>query len=244
MYKLLRCPHVIPPLSFVAKVRLRDTVSVPNACDGLDHTFGVTAKPRHVRSGRGVDREIEPKSEPIDDVSHTPNPNPNPTPIATVVPHDDVADNNNVLSEYNRIQELFRTAFPAKLEQQQTFDDVTDTSQAIVPVPDNQVADYNNGMNNNNGNGNMMTSSHRKSLQRKTRMIYDSLRVLVVMEDDKRRAAINVGGGALGSHARGDLKAASVMKDRGLWLNRDKRIVGAIPGEEHENRESDSERLA
>ncbi|GJX66511.1 histone-lysine N-methyltransferase family member SUVH9-like protein [Tanacetum coccineum] len=51
------------------------------------------------------------------------------------------------------------------------------------------------------------------------------------MEDDKRReAAINVGGGALGLRARGDSKAASVMKDRGLWLNRDKRIVGAIPG--------------
>nr|GEU69827.1 histone-lysine N-methyltransferase family member SUVH9-like [Tanacetum cinerariifolium] len=162
-----------------------------------------------------ITSKIEPKSELIDDVS--PNPNPNPTPIATVVPHADVADNNNVLSEYNRIQELFRTAFAAKLEQQQTYDDVTDTSagqdpnlQAIVPVPDNQVAnDNNNGMN-NGMNGNMMTSSRRKSLQRsselvrvtnlaiddemyfrgvvrKTRMIYDSLRVLVVMEDDKRR---------------------------------------------------------
>ncbi|GKB32592.1 hypothetical protein Tco_0871993 [Tanacetum coccineum] len=107
--------------------------------------------------------KIEPKSEPIDDVSHTPNPNPNPTPIATVVSHDDVADNNNVLLEYNKIQELFRTAFPAKLEQQQTFDDVTDTSPGYF---------------------------------RKTRMIYDSLRVLVVMEDDKRRAAcINIEAG-------------------------------------------------
>ncbi|GJV76439.1 histone-lysine N-methyltransferase family member SUVH9-like protein [Tanacetum coccineum] len=135
--------------------------------------------------------KIEPKSDPIDDVSHTPNLNPNPTPIATVVSHDDVADNNN----------------------------------AVIPILDNQVAD------NNNGNGNMMTSSCRKSLQRKTRMIYDSLRVLVVMEDDKRReAAINVGGGALGSYTRGDLKAASMMKDKGLWLNMDKRIVGAIPG--------------
>ncbi|GKB32590.1 hypothetical protein Tco_0871991, partial [Tanacetum coccineum] len=177
-----------------------------------------------------ITSKIKPKSKPIDDVSHTPN----PAPIATVVSHDDVADNNNVLSEYNRIQEMFRIAFPAKLEQQQTFDYFTDKSQAI----------------NNNGNGNMMTSSRRKSLQRsselvrvtnlaiddemyfrgvvrKTRMIYDSLRVLVVMEDDKcREAAINVGGGALGSYARGDLKAASMIKDKGLWLNRDKRIVG------------------
>ncbi|GJW06905.1 histone-lysine N-methyltransferase family member SUVH9-like protein [Tanacetum coccineum] len=127
--------------------------------------------------------KIEPKSEPIDDMSHTPNP-----PIAIVVPHDDVADNNN----------------------------------AIVPVLDNhnQVAD------NNNGNGNMMTSSHRKSLRRS----FELVRGVGGMEDDKRRAVINMGGGALGSHARGDLKAASVMNDRGLWLNRDKRIVGAIPG--------------
>ena len=29
---------------------------------------------------------------------------------------------------------------------------------------------------------------------------------------------------------RGDLRAASLMRERGLWLNRDKRIVGAIPG--------------
>ncbi|GKC59757.1 hypothetical protein Tco_1087355 [Tanacetum coccineum] len=180
--------------------------------------------------------KIEPKSEPIDDVLHTRNPNPNPTPITTVVSHDDLANNNNVLLEYNRIQELFRITFPAKLEQQQTFDDVTDTSQAIINVPSNHVAV------NNNGNGNMMTSSRWKSLQRssqlvkvtnltiddemyfrdvvrKTRMIYDSLRVLMVMEDDKRRAAaINVGGEALGSRVRGDLKAASVMKDRRLWL--------------------------
>ncbi|GJZ70634.1 histone-lysine N-methyltransferase family member SUVH9-like protein [Tanacetum coccineum] len=153
------------------------------------------------------------------DVSHTPNPNPNPTPIATVVPHDDVAGNNNVLSEYNRIQELFRTAFPAKLEQQQTFDDVTDTkslqrSSELLRVTNLAIDD----------------EMYFRGVVRKTRMIYDSLRVLVVIEDDKRRAAINVGGGALVSHARGDLKAASVMKDRGLWLNRDKRIVGVIPG--------------
>ncbi|GJZ79338.1 histone-lysine N-methyltransferase family member SUVH9-like protein [Tanacetum coccineum] len=106
--------------------------------------------------------KIKPKSERIDDMSHTPN----PTTIAIVVPHDDVADNNN----------------------------------AIVPVLDNhnQVAD------NNNGNGNMMTSSHRKSLQRSSELV----RGVGGMEDDKRRAAINVGGGALGSRARGDLKAA------------------------------------
>ncbi|PWA98980.1 histone H3-K9 methyltransferase [Artemisia annua] len=201
--------------------------------------------------------KIEPKPEPIDDddvILH----NPNPKPIATVVPsHADVSDNNlnndNVFSEYNRIQEMFRTAFAnsTKTEPQTFNDDVTDgtmmtssdpNSQAIVPVPDN-------GNEMSNGGAMMTSSMRKKSVQRsselvrvtnlavederyfrdvvrKTRMIYDSLRVLVVMEDDKRRSL----GGAFGARARGDLRAASAMKDRGLWLNRDKRIVGAIPG--------------
>ncbi|KAK9087721.1 hypothetical protein Syun_030115 [Stephania yunnanensis] len=33
-----------------------------------------------------------------------------------------------------------------------------------------------------------------------------------------------------GEEDEGDLRAATAMKDRGLWLNRDKRIIGAIPG--------------
>uniref|UniRef100_A0A5B7AW07 Putative histone-lysine N-methyltransferase family member SUVH9-like n=1 Tax=Davidia involucrata TaxID=16924 RepID=A0A5B7AW07_DAVIN len=49
-------------------------------------------------------------------------------------------------------------------------------------------------------------------------MVYDSLRIFSMMEE------------GLGRRPRGDLKAASVMRDRGLWLNRDKRIVGSIPG--------------
>lgn len=54
-------------------------------------------------------------------------------------------------------------------------------------------------------------------------MIYDSLRVFA---EEKRRAL----GLERRTAARGDLKAATVMRDRGLWLNRDKRIVGSIPG--------------
>lgn len=62
--------------------------------------------------------------------------------------------------------------------------------------------------------------SHFRDFVRKTRMVYDSLRVFSTMDDEKR----------FGRRTRGDLKAASVMKERDLWINQDKRIVGAIPG--------------
>lgn len=52
-------------------------------------------------------------------------------------------------------------------------------------------------------------------------MVFDSLRVLA--EEMKRRLSLGMG-------ARGDLRAAAEMKVRGLWLFRDKRIVGSIPG--------------
>lgn len=127
------------------------------------------------------------------------------------------------------------------MEQYGDVDVLDPNSGAIVPVPDESQ----------NQLSTVVVSSRRKYQQRsselvrvtnlgiederyfrdvvrKTRMIYDSLRVFAVMEDDKRRAlGLKPGRQA---RARGDLKAASVMKERGLWLNRDKRIVGAIPG--------------
>ncbi|KAJ8547143.1 hypothetical protein K7X08_010729 [Anisodus acutangulus] len=54
---------------------------------------------------------------------------------------------------------------------------------------------------------------------RKTRMLCDSLRIL---ENNQH----------LGPHRRrrGDLKACQILREHGLWMHRDKRIVGAIPG--------------
>ncbi|GFP83442.1 histone-lysine n-methyltransferase family member suvh9 [Phtheirospermum japonicum] len=62
---------------------------------------------------------------------------------------------------------------------------------------------------------------------RKARMIFDSLRVFAVAEDEKHRDMM-----APHRRTRADLKAATMMKERGLWLNRDKRVVGDIPGVE------------
>lgn len=56
-------------------------------------------------------------------------------------------------------------------------------------------------------------------------MLFDSLRVFAIAEDEKRRDAMGPF-----RRTRGDLKAAAIMRERGLWLNRDKRIVGNMPG--------------
>ena len=93
-----------------------------------------------------------------------------------------------------------------------------------------------------------------RDVVRRTRMIYDSLRILSLMEDEKRWQSLSHSLSQSQSQSqnsnpnpsptpgeelspipplrrvRGDLRAASVMRDRRLWLNRDKRIVGSIPG--------------
>ncbi|CAA3009230.1 histone-lysine N-methyltransferase family member SUVH9-like [Olea europaea var. sylvestris] len=60
---------------------------------------------------------------------------------------------------------------------------------------------------------------------RRTRMLFENLRVCSIAEDEKNR-------NMLGPHksTSWDVKAATIMKQSGLWLNFDKRIVGNIPG--------------
>ncbi|XP_062166894.1 histone-lysine N-methyltransferase family member SUVH9-like [Alnus glutinosa] len=154
---------------------------------------------------------------------------------------------DNVYSEFFRVSELFRSAFAKRL---QSYGDVIDPdSRAIVPVPQDSNALESINHNSNNQVSNDVVSRRRSHHQRsgelvrvtdlgmedqryfrdvvrRTRMIYDSLRVFSMMEDEKRR----LGDPGLSRRLRGDLRAASVMRDRGLWLNRDKRIVGSIPG--------------
>ncbi|KAA8527829.1 hypothetical protein F0562_035302 [Nyssa sinensis] len=142
------------------------------------------------------------------------------------------SEENDISSEYHRISELFRSAFA---QRHGDVDVLDPDSRAIVPVPEE------------NGVSTVDATSRRgyqqrsrelvritdlgledqryfRDIVRRTRMVYDSLRVFSMMEEEKRR------GLGLGRRSRGDLKASSVMKERGLWLNRDKRIVGSIPG--------------
>ncbi|XP_058182682.1 histone-lysine N-methyltransferase family member SUVH9-like [Rhododendron vialii] len=181
--------------------------------------------------------KLEPKLEPFDDphpgftqpLNSIPNPNPNHSPQTQL-------DETNVYSEFNRISELFRTAFAKQNVDvpNPSADDVVDPNPlAIVAVPDqnNQVAVVPPKRRHQPRSSELVRvldlglddQRYFRDLVRKTRMIYDSLRVFA---EEKRRAL----GLERRTAARGDLKAATVMRDRGLWLNRDKRIVGSIPG--------------
>ncbi|KAF5803573.1 putative [histone H3]-lysine(4) N-trimethyltransferase chromatin remodeling SET family [Helianthus annuus] len=194
--------------------------------------------------------KLEPKEEPFDELPqshnnlHT-NPNlnyTNPNLNFTLNTQADVShehvNETDVYSEFNRISKMFQTAFSGKAEK---FDDnrFTDPdSRAIVPVPEENlhtaVADSSRRKNQQRSgelvrvtNLGFEDERYFRHVVRKTRMMYDSLRVLVNMEDEKRKNSHVFG---RSRSARGDLRAATVMKERGLWLNRDKRIVGAIPG--------------
>jgi len=91
--------------------------------------------------------------------------------------------------------------------------------------------------------------AQQRDTVRRTRLVYDSLRVHTAVEEEKRVAALLAAAAAKAAAAkkeeeeaedvavesrtrrlRGDLRAAGLMRERGLWLNREQRIVGAIPG--------------
>ncbi|KAL6971202.1 Histone-lysine N-methyltransferase member suvh2 [Sarracenia purpurea var. burkii] len=145
---------------------------------------------------------------------------------------DNPSEESNVYSEFYRISEFFRTAF-AKRSKDGEIDVLDPDSRAIVPVPEeNQVSTivvappkrkYQTRSSELVRVTDLGVEDQRyfRDVVRKTRMVYDSVRVFA---DEKRRSM------GLERRARGDLKAASVLRDRGMWLNRDKRIVGSIPG--------------
>ncbi|OAY28166.1 histone-lysine N-methyltransferase family member SUVH9 [Manihot esculenta] len=197
--------------------------------------------------------KIEPKLEPLDSLVETPQSQepqdsffpdftPNFVSNSEHTPQSQSSafsssQQDNVYSEYHRISELFRTAFAKRLQEQYGDVSVLDPdSRAIFPVgEDNSISSV------------LVTRPPRRypkrssdlvrvtdlgiedqryfrGVVRRTRMLYDALRIFSVLDEVKRR------GEGLGRRARGDLLASSVMRDRGLWLNRDKRIVGSIPG--------------
>ncbi|XVF62768.1 hypothetical protein PTKIN_Ptkin09bG0035100 [Pterospermum kingtungense] len=165
------------------------------------------------------------------------------------IPSSTVDDQNALYSEYFRISELFRSAFAKRLQKYGDVEVLDPDSRAIVPVPEEpQPSSEATPTNTSNpeqalsvvvsrrkwpGRSNELVrvtnlgiedERYFRDVLRRTRMTYDALRILAIVEEEKRS------GPGSGRRARGDLRAAAVMRDRGLWLNRDKRIVGAIPG--------------
>ncbi|KAL5196838.1 hypothetical protein ABZP36_000350 [Zizania latifolia] len=73
-----------------------------------------------------------------------------------------------------------------------------------------------------------------RDLVRRARITFESLRGML-LRDDERAEALGLAGVAGFAavdrrRVRADLRAAALMGDRDLWLNRDRRIVGPIPG--------------
>ncbi|KAJ7979768.1 Histone-lysine N-methyltransferase family member protein [Quillaja saponaria] len=159
----------------------------------------------------------------------TPFSDPSLTPIQT---SGISSEENSVYSEFYRISELFRSAFATRLQQYGDVNVLDPNTRAIVPVPEeNQVSTVVVSRKRSQRSSELVRVTdlgpedqrYFRNLVRRTRMIYDSLRILAMLEDEKRRG--------LGlKRVRGDLRASAEMRDRDLWLNRDKRIVGSIPG--------------
>ncbi|XP_022887181.1 histone-lysine N-methyltransferase family member SUVH9-like [Olea europaea var. sylvestris] len=147
----------------------------------------------------------------------------------------------DVSTEFNRISELFHSTFAQRLQKYgdvAVLPDADPNSGAIVPCnnPETQI-------------GNVVISPRgaRKQDQRsselvrvtdlrpevhrcfrgeirRTRLLFDSLRTFLIADIEKGRSLTPQ------RWRRVDLKVAQLMKNQGLWLYRDKRIVGAIPG--------------
>lgn len=220
-----------------------------------------------VFSGDLVGR-VEPKLEPLDEDLDCPpglqrqldkqvsqvssNPNPNPrfdlnanavTSIGTTSGGErEVLGGGSVLSEFNRISQIFNSAFTSGGEDGEDEEVLVleeSNALAIVAVPEGssmQVEQqaivpkrikYPPRSNELVRVTNLTEEDevYYREIVRRARMIFDSLSVSAVLDDDRNLAA-----GTFFRRVRGDTKAASLMRDCGLWLNRDKRIVGAIPG--------------
>ncbi|KAI3459581.1 hypothetical protein Pfo_016244 [Paulownia fortunei] len=193
--------------------------------------------------------KIEPKLEPLDEPPppppslHLSNPSPSSVPVPAPAPAPSHSSSDaDVYSEFYRISELFRSAFAQRLKKYgdvAILPDSDPNSRAIVPVPNSetQVSDV---VLTPRGSRKYQTRSSElvrvtdlkpddqlyfRDLIRKTRMLFDSLRVFAIAEDEKHMDMM-----VPHRKTRGDLKASALMRHSGLWLNRDKRIVGDIPG--------------
>lgn len=190
-------------------------------------------------------------SPPVDDRSgprEPPPPNSNPnlssllspevhTPLQQLSP---TTDEDALFAEYFRLAQLFLSSYAAKRPVPPA-----NGSRSLVPGP--QAGPPAAPAPESNGSSSALVVSKRRKLRsaemvrvsslsvrdqiyfrdlvRRTRITFESLRALLIREEEK---AENLG--LLAKRTRADLKAAALMADRDLWLNRDKRIIGAIPG--------------
>ncbi|KAL8479711.1 hypothetical protein ACS0TY_026587 [Phlomoides rotata] len=182
--------------------------------------------------------KVEPKLEPLDE----PLPSPLPFHLSTPPSAAAAVPSFDLQLEFNRIAELFRSSVPQTVPtngDRTVLPDSHPDSLALVPVPNPETQVSSVGLT-PRGNRKYQTRSSElvrvmdlkpedemyfRDVVRKTRMVYDSLRVFALAEDEKRKDMMSPH-----RRVRADLKAAAIMRERGLWLNRDKRTVGNLPG--------------
>ncbi|CAA7025114.1 unnamed protein product [Microthlaspi erraticum] len=160
----------------------------------------------------------------------------------------DQSANSNLYAEYNRVSNLFYSAFG-----NQGFNEFLPTnsvSGAITAVPDNQnhlplavhapPECWGNRVSTNAVSsrptpqklrrpqelGRIVNlgheqQKHHRELVKRTRMTYEALRIHIIAEEMRRSPR---------RKPRADTKAATLMKQRQLWLNQTRHIVGSIPG--------------
>ncbi|KAF9609565.1 hypothetical protein IFM89_017204 [Coptis chinensis] len=189
--------------------------------------------------------KIEPKIEPLDEFyqQYQQNQQPhlsNATFLQSQLPvHEISQEEQQVYAEFHRISEMFRSAFGKKRNGELQVlhnDELSIVPQPLLQQMDGRVSNSSSAivvkkaMKHRSGEMVRVTDLgiedqiYFRDLVRRTRMMYESLRIYLHQEEE------NVRGSGFGKRARGDLKAATLMKDRSLWLNRDKRIIGSIPG--------------
>ncbi|CAH8328568.1 unnamed protein product [Eruca vesicaria subsp. sativa] len=152
---------------------------------------------------------------------------------------------NLLCREFNNVAETFRSAFAQRLKRHEDVTVLDSLTGAIVPVQEEEEPvpiSYSL----NDPSPSLVTRKPKpqersselvritdvgpegerqfREVVRKTRMIYDSLRIFLILDEMHEEF------GMARRRGRPDSKAASMMKERFLWLNRDKRIVGSIPG--------------
>ncbi|KAK6130531.1 hypothetical protein DH2020_035740 [Rehmannia glutinosa] len=195
--------------------------------------FGDPNLPSTSTSGLRVPK-VEPKLEPFDEPFPYPPHFHLSTPAPTSVPQ--------LFSDNSRISEMFSSAAGQDFQRHGDTPvppDSDPNSLAIVPVPETG-AHLSNVALSPRGSRKYPTRSaelvrvtdlepedkfyFRDSI-RKTRILFESLRVFSLAEDEKRRDTM-----APQRRTRADLKAAAIMREHGLWLNREQRVVGDIPG--------------
>ncbi|KAJ6794578.1 histone-lysine N-methyltransferase family member SUVH9-like [Iris pallida] len=179
--------------------------------------------------------ELSPKPEPIE----LPNPNPNPnfipevhTPLQQLSPSSGGED--DLFAEYFRLAQIFLANYRSGgggggvgggVGSGGAIMPTAGTSSAVV------VSKKSRGRSGEMVRVSSLTpqdQSYFRDLIRRTRITFESLRLLVLRDEDRSGAAAL--GPLAAKRGRPDLKSAALMKNRDLWLNRDKRIIGSIPG--------------